>query len=592
MRVQLAEQAQEILGQSDVVIITERVDDVALLIGQMVKMGLPEVLDRHIPRHWKQRRISWGWTAVIWLAYILTAGDHWKVSVETYLKGMHHTLSRLTTQVIEPLDFSDDRLSHLLKHLSKPAYWHPIEQELNARSIAVYPLAQDVIRCDATTVSGDHEVTVGGLFQFGHSKDDPTRPQIKVLMGSLDPLGMPLATDVLSGERADDGLYLPIIERIRHGFQRPGLLFVGDCKMSAFDTRAYLAKHQDWYLSPLPLTGTTAEAMDAWITTGVKKSEAGELERIWRTNDRGHEVLAAEGYEIARTCGAPDGDVEWSERVLVVRSPMHATQQAAGLDKRLHYAETQLTALTPPRGRGKRQITDEATLVEAIAHVLTAHRVEGLLRVVWEKQVEQSTHYVGRGRGSENREKRVHEKIRYHITQIARQEDTLAACRQRLGWKAFVTNAGPTRLSLQEAVLGYRNEYRVERIFQRLKSRVHIAPLFVQRNEQIEGLTYLLTLGVRVLTVTEFVLRRSLETTQARLPGLHPENKQKQTDTPTAERILKAFAEVSLTIIKHAAGEDILRRLTPLSGVQEAILQRLGLGTNLYRQLEIQNMKS
>src|SRR5499426_3934243 len=39
MRVQLAQQAKEILGQSDLVIITERVDDVALLIGQMVKMG-------------------------------------------------------------------------------------------------------------------------------------------------------------------------------------------------------------------------------------------------------------------------------------------------------------------------------------------------------------------------------------------------------------------------------------------------------------------------------------------------------------------------------------------------------------------------
>jgi len=42
------------------------------------------------------------------------------------------------------------------------------------------------------------------------------------------------------------------------------------------------------------------------------------------------------------------------------------------------------------------------------------------------------------------------------------------------------------------------NEYRVERLFNRLKSRVHIAPLFVKLNEQIEGLTYLLTLGVRV----------------------------------------------------------------------------------------------
>jgi transposase len=591
MRVQLAQQAKEILGQSDVVIITERVDDVALLIGQMVKMGLPEVLDWHIPRHWTQRRLSWGWTAVIWLAYIVTEGDHRKVSVETYLKGMQHTLRHLTAQVIEPLDFSDDRLSHLLKHLSKAAYWHQIEHDLNARSIEVYALPQDVIRCDATTVSGAHEVTAEGLLQFGHSKDDPTRPQIKIMMGSLDPLGMPLATDVLSGERADDGLYIPIIERIRNGLKMTGLLFVGDCKMSALETRAYLAKHQDLYLSPLPLTGATAEAMEAWITEGATKDKTGELERIVRINDRGHEVLAAEGYEFERTCYAPGRAVDapaWSERVLVLRSPVHADQQAAGLEKRLCHAETKLAALTPPRGRGKRQITDEATLMEAMALVLQEHRVDGLLSVAWEKQVEQTTQYVGRGRGALHREKRVIEKIRYHITQIARQEGHIAALRQRFGWKAFVTNAGHPRLSLREAVLCYRNEYRVERIFQRLKSRGQIAPLFVKLNEQIEGLTYLLTLGVRVLTVTEFVLRRSLETAQVRLPGLHPESKRKMTDKPTAERILQAFADISLTIIKNAAGEDILRRLTPLSELQEDILQRLGLGATLYAQLEIQ----
>src|SRR6266446_5802552 len=179
---------------------------------------------------------------------------------------MQHTLSRLTAQVIQPLDFSDDRLSHLLTHLSKPQYWHQIERDLNARSIEVHALPQDVIRCDATTVSGAHEVTAEGLLQFGHSKDDPTRPQIKVMIGSLDPLGMPLATDVLSGERADDGLYLALMERIRTGLKTPGLLFVGDCKMSALDIRAYLARPQDFYLSPLPLTGATAEAMDTWVT--------------------------------------------------------------------------------------------------------------------------------------------------------------------------------------------------------------------------------------------------------------------------------------------------------------------------------------
>ena len=186
MRVQLAQQARELLGQSDLVIITERVDDVALLIGQMITMGLPEVLDRHIPHHWKQRGLSWGWTAVMWLAHILTEGDHRKVSVEAYIKGMHHTLSHLTTQVITPLDLSDDRLGHLLTHLSKPQYWHQIERDFNARSIEVYALPQDMIRCDATTVSGAHAVTAEGLLQFGHSKDDPTRPQIKVMMGSVE----------------------------------------------------------------------------------------------------------------------------------------------------------------------------------------------------------------------------------------------------------------------------------------------------------------------------------------------------------------------------------------------------------------------
>ena len=102
--------------------------------------GFPGSLGPTYPAPLEQRGLSWGWTAVIWLAYILTEGDHRKVSVETYLKGMPHTLSHLITEIIEPLDFSDDRLSHLLTHLSKPADWHRIAHDLNTRSIEVYAL--------------------------------------------------------------------------------------------------------------------------------------------------------------------------------------------------------------------------------------------------------------------------------------------------------------------------------------------------------------------------------------------------------------------------------------------------------------------
>ena len=126
-------------------------------------------------------------------------------------------------------------------------------------------------------------------------------------------------------------------------------------------------------------------------------------------------------------------------------------------------------------------------------------------------------------------------------------------------------------------------------IFNRLKSRLQIAPLYVKRDDQIAGLTYLLTLGVRVLTVMEFTLQRSLRREQASLAGLHLENRKKRTAQPSTERVLKAFSKVTLTIMKDGEGREISRWLTPLSEVQQDILHHLGLEGSLYSQLEIHN---
>lgn len=598
MIIDLAEQVQQQMGKSELTIITERVDDVALLLAQMIKMGLPEILGQHLPKlpkPWQREGLSWGWTAVIWLSYILSEGDHRKVAMETYVAGMMQTLSQITGQSIRPLDFSDDRLSHLLRHLSKARYWQAIEEALNERSIAVYELPIDVVRCDATTVSAYHEVQEGGLVQFGHSKDDSSRPQIKLMMASLDPMGMPLVSHVVSGERADDGLYLPIIERLEQTLRQPGLLYVGDCKMSAFDIRAYVSGRKNLYLSPLPLTGSTAKQMSQWINKGIAKARAGELEPIVKVNDQDEEIEVAQGYEFDRLCcikGATGLWRWWHERVLVIHSPTHAQKQAKGLEKRLDNAEVKLYALTPARGRGKRQLTTESELLEAIRNVLQTHRVEGFLRVAYVKERVCETKYVGRGRGSAKRQQQQIEKVRYHITEVWRDDEQVAEFKAGLGWKAFVTNATAKRLPLAQAVLCYRHEYRIERIFSRLKSRLQIAPMYVKREDQIEGLTYLLTLGVRVLSVMEFTLRRSLAQDQAALPGLHPENRLKWTAKPTAERILKAFSRVTLTIIQDRAGREIGRWLTPLSSVQQEIVQRLGLDASVYAQLEIHNNRA
>ncbi|SLM30106.1 transposase [Desulfamplus magnetovallimortis] len=399
---------------------------------------------------------------------------------------------------------------------------------------------------------------------------------------------MPLASDVVSGEKADDGLYIPVIDRINESLKKPGLLFSGDCKMSSLGIRYHLVSTGHHYLCPLPLTGKTADEMEQWITQGIEKNEGDILTSVFRENDKGEQLLTANGYELDRLqLFEKDGkEIQWEERVLVIHSPAHADRQSAGLETRLGKAKTKIEALTPQRGRGKRQITNETDLLQAITKVLKEYRVEDFLHVEYEKQVESTTKFVGKGRGSNDREKRVQEKIRYQIIAVVRDEEKIDGQKKRFGWKAFVTDLSADKLSLEDAVLSYRNEYRVERIFNRLKSRFNIAPLFVRKDDQIKGLTYLLTLGVRVLTLIEFVIHRSLKQDNTGLAGMHPENRRKLASKPSAERILKAFSKINLTIIRDMAGNVILRSLTPLTSLQEEIMQRLKIHPSVYHQLE------
>jgi transposase len=192
---------------------------------------------------------------------------------------------------------------------------------------------------------------------------------------------------------------------------------------------------------------------------------------------------------------------------------------------------------------------------------------------------------VGRGKGGPNRRQEVLERVRYQITSITWDEVAIEAERERCGWRAYVTNAPGERLSLEDAVKLYRQECRIERVFHRLKNRVNLSPMFVQEPRQVTGLTHLLMLGVRVVTLIEYVVRRSLAHDQHALAGLHPEHQKKKTARPTTERLLRAFRGITLTVIQ--VKEQVVRHVTPLSELHEEILTRLGLNITLYHDLEI-----
>ncbi len=137
--------------------------------------------------------------------------------------------------------WSDDRLALVLDALAQPRAWQRFEAALNQRIIRVYQLQPQRVRLDSTTASGYWSVSEDGLFQLGYSKDHrPDLPQLKVMLSALDPLGLPLVTQVVAGKAADDPLYIPAIEQVSQSLPGHGVLYVGDCKMAALSTRAYV----------------------------------------------------------------------------------------------------------------------------------------------------------------------------------------------------------------------------------------------------------------------------------------------------------------------------------------------------------------
>jgi transposase len=151
-----------------------------------------------------------------------------------------------------------------------------------------------------------------------------------------------------------------------------------------------------------------------------------------------------------------------------------------------------------------------------------------------------------------------------------------------MGWRIYVTNAPKARMSLEQSVRYYRDEYTVERGFHRFKrGSLPILPLFIRIPERIKGFLFLLFIALQALTLMDFIARRELAKTNEKLTGLVPGNPKIATVRPTAERLLASFKNLHLLV--ENKGTVITGYLVEkLSLLQEKILTILQIPKEVY----------
>jgi len=569
----------------------ERVDELPLLFGLLQQMHLQVIVDAVIAPHGNWQGLTPGWVITIWLMHILSEQSHCMEPVQEWASKHLVMLGRLTGQTVTALDFSDDRLALCLKELHQPEVWQGIEARLGATLIRVYNLKQTTLRLDASVGTVGHNPAEHSLFKVGKAKNGLYETQFKLMLASLDPLGLPLAVDIVPGNGADDPLYVPLYHRVKKIVNRSGVLVVGDSKMSAIGSRGEVVAGDDYYLTPLAWLKDEPDLLDKLLKARQAKAEAAT--NIFLPQDLPQDgslpdpkLAIAYGFEVSRSRESVVNKqtIVWEERLLVIRSHSYTQVGQADLHRRLDKAEAALQNLTPVRARGKQPVTDEQSLVTAIEKIEQQYRVQGLFQWAYECQVKERHR-----RAYKDKPARLERQVRYQLT-VQRHHAAIAEAEFKTGWRIYATNAPTKTLSLTEAVLAYRDQYLEENIFRRLQGKfLSITPVYVQRDDHAQGLFHLLTLGARVLAVGDYQAKQALAQDKAELTGIYRGNAHRGTARPTTERMLKAFEHINLLLMPAdiAAQTPAVCFVTPLSPVQERILALLGLPTTLYTSLPV-----
>jgi transposase len=557
---------------------TERVDDIPVLLAQGKKIHIPELLDQHFAPHGNWQGTSLGWTTLVWLAHILSEGDHRMNQVAQWAENRLQTLEISSGQGVRAQEWSDDRLGIVLDRLADTEKWQGFESDLNRRTFRVYNLKPQCVRLDSTTASGYWTVTPEGLFQYGHSKDHrPDLPQLKVMLSALDPLGLPVATQVVSGERADAPLYLPAIEQVSQSLDEHGLLYVGDCKLAALATRAFIAASQDYYLCPLAEKQMPPETLAAYLRPIWNGEQV--TSPIYRENLAGEVEQIGEGYEqsVELSSEVNGKTVTWSERRLIVHSFQQARAAEEEFRVRLAKAQAELLQLNKHK-QGKRRIEDGVGMRVAAEKVLAHYQIAKLVKLKISEQSQERT--IRSYRGSTQRTKTEHTAS----LQVEVDEQAVQQALALLSWRAYATNELAENLPLEKAVLAYREEYLIEHGFGRLKGKpLSLTPMYLQSDQRATGLIRLLSIGLRMLTLTEYQVRQRLAEANDTLSGLYAGNPKRTTQRPTAEAMLQVFKGIHLSVI--SIGEQVLYHVTPLSELQQKSLSLLHFPPDIYTHL-------
>ena len=382
----------------------------------------------------------------------------------------------------------DSRLGRTLDDL------HPklerMWQAIVAQAIVTYGIDWRRIHYDITSIYFEGEYADSETIDYGYSRDHrPDAKQVNLAVNVTGGEGIPLAYRVLAGRTADRttpqenmGALRQLLEQRALAEQQQDFLLVSDRAM--LDKKVLVAYDQQdvQWLGPLAADGHLGDILDA-----VSNEELEEAPLDYRPSSQPADE-SPRYYGVLRQTTIRHDDQEMPVQVLVVKSRTKVT-----LDQQRR--ETYLNRLTDRLNKIESMLNTRRYKRKAYAQQQIAKAEQG-------NPARRFIDVELTGNDGDLT-------LLYHID-----EEKLAAAAALDGRYLLGTNV--QGMTADQMLQHFKGQEVVERQIRTVKGPIQIRPLFLHKEERIEGLVFVAMLALLVYTILEMLCRRAGEHITAR----------------------------------------------------------------------------
>lgn len=542
---------------SDVEFETRTIGPLVLTTPFLQRLGLREIVNRLCPVA-EQAELDHGLVAELVVQGRLTDP---RALYEMPAWAAQYDIASLYGEVADADQLNDDRVGRLLDAL----YPHRamIWGELIARAAQTYAI--DLSRLHADTMP----IKFAGQFaqqpegdavprlEPGYNPQGEWVQQLKLFALAAGDSGLPVWFEALSGGTGDSPTYVPQFEAFCQHAQLATLLpldevlVIGDRKMPTAENQLAWLRLGVSYIGPTTLQAHHRETLQTLLDQGhewtalpyVAQREQGKAKpTLYR--GVGHTVELRD----------PDTNVVYPVRHLYIHSSALAHHEAQRRQAQMTAIETELQRL------------------QGLVNKYDYKTPEIIVRRVQEKAFKKraARHYFDL------------EVVRHADRPDAPLALTYTIDQERVARDSaldgvYVLVAGGPAAQWDDAQLlqEWKGQYKVEHRFRLTNELFLCGPVFLKNSHRIVSLIVLIMVGCLVAGLIERQIRRALAERQAPIRGLMPEGR--DTLKPTVPRILRAFADYSIVLIKGGDGRVRRREFAQPTSVQAQLLDVLGL---------------